>query len=53
MEWHTKLTDLKRTLHHCTVYRFPALKRLAEMRRNWHTRTDKATLATEPLAPAQ
>jgi CelD/BcsL family acetyltransferase involved in cellulose biosynthesis len=33
MEWHTKLTDRKRTLHHLTVYRWPLLKRLAERRR--------------------
>jgi len=33
MEWHTKLTDRKRSLHHLTVYRWPLLKKLAERRR--------------------
>jgi CelD/BcsL family acetyltransferase involved in cellulose biosynthesis len=34
MDWHTKLTDNKRTVYHLTVYRWPLLMRLAEMRRN-------------------
>ena len=34
MDWHTKLTDKKRTLHHLTLYRWPFLKKLAEVRRS-------------------
>lgn len=34
MEWHTKLTDKKRTIYHLTVYRWPLVKKLAEARRN-------------------
>lgn len=33
MEWHTKLTDQKRTLYHLTQYRWPFLKTLAQARR--------------------
>lgn len=33
MEWHTKWTDQKRMLYHLTVYRWPAIKTLAEARR--------------------
>ena len=33
MDWHTKLTDKKRTLYHLTVYRWPVVKKLAEARR--------------------
>lgn len=33
MDWHAKLTDRKRSLHHLTVYRWGFLKRLAERRR--------------------
>ena len=33
MEWHTKLTEKKRTLYHLTVYRWPLVKMLAEARR--------------------
>jgi hypothetical protein len=33
MDWHAKLTDHKRTLHHLTVYRWPLLKKLSEWRR--------------------
>lgn len=33
MDWHTKLTETKRTLYHLTVYRFPFLKRFAARRR--------------------
>lgn len=33
MDWHTKLTESKRTLYHLTVYRFPFLKRFAARRR--------------------
>lgn len=33
MEWHTRLTDKKRTLYHLTVYRWPFVKKWAEARR--------------------
>ena len=33
MEWHTRLTDHKRTLYHLTLYRWPFIKTMAEMRR--------------------
>lgn len=33
MDWHTKLTDNKRTLYHLTLYRWPMIKRLVEVRR--------------------
>ena len=33
MEWHTKLTEKKRTIYHLTVYRWPLVKKLAEARR--------------------
>ncbi len=33
MDWHTKLTSKKRTLYHLTLYRWPVLKKLAELRR--------------------
>ena len=33
MDWHTKLTDRKRGLYHLTQYRWPVLKKLANVRR--------------------
>lgn len=33
MEWHTKLTDQKRAIYHLTLYRWPSVKKLAELRR--------------------
>ena len=33
MEWHTRLTDNKRTLYHLTLYRWPFVKRMAQIRR--------------------
>jgi len=33
MDWHTKLTDKKRTLYHMTAYRWPLIKTLAQARR--------------------
>jgi len=47
MDWHTKLTDRKRTLHHLTIFRWPLLKRLAEMRRQASAR---AILTPAPAA---
>lgn len=32
MDWHSKLTDRKRSLHHLTVYRWAVLKKVAERR---------------------
>jgi hypothetical protein len=32
MDWHSKLTDQKRTLHHLTLYRWPLLKKLSALR---------------------
>ena len=50
MEWHTKLTDKKRTLYHLTTYRWPFIKKLAEARRR---KADMATLnTTTPPASA-
>ncbi|NUP87813.1 MAG: GNAT family N-acetyltransferase [Burkholderiaceae bacterium] len=33
MDWHTKLTENRRTLYHLTAYRWPLLKTLAQRRR--------------------
>ncbi len=33
MEWHTKLTDHKRPLYHLTIYRWPVVRKLAELRK--------------------
>lgn len=33
MEWHTKLTDKKRQLYHLTIYRWPVVRKLAELRK--------------------
>ena len=33
MDWHTKFTDHKRTLHHLTMYHWPILKKMAEFKR--------------------
>ena len=55
MEWHTRLTDRKRTLHHLTVYRWPLLKALAERRHASNTRAGESTLPAakgEPVNPA-
>ena len=45
MDWHTKLTDKKRTIYHLTLYRWPLLKKLAEARRT-------KTSASVPTAEA-
>lgn len=48
MDWHTKLTECKRTLYHLTVYRFQILKRIAAWRRKMgNTRTRDAQLPLE------
>lgn len=33
MDWHTKLSDKKRTVYHLTAYRWPFVRKLAEARR--------------------
>lgn len=52
MDWHTKLTDRKRTLHHVTVYRWPILKKLAEIRRVSIARSDpdQASITASEIA---
>jgi CelD/BcsL family acetyltransferase involved in cellulose biosynthesis len=52
MDWHTRLTDRKRTLHHLTVYRWPLLKRLAEIRRASAAARTAAITANAPISPA-
>ncbi len=42
MDWHTKMTQNKRTLYHLTTYRWPLLKRLAMARRARQTSTEGA-----------
>lgn len=48
MDWHTKLTDKKRTLYHLTLYRWSFLKKLAEARRSKATAIAKATSLSGP-----
>ncbi len=50
MDWHTKLTDKKRTLYHLTMYRWPMVKSLAMARRRKATKVDVAvpTVAETP-----
>ena len=48
MDWHTKWTDEKRMLYHLTVYRWPAIKSLAEARR----RKAETRQATQAVADA-
>lgn len=43
MDWHSKLTDQKRTLYHLTVYRWPLLKKIAQHRRKQAMAMDEAT----------
>ena len=47
MEWHTRWTEKKRTLYHLTCYRWPWLKKLAELR---HKKKENAD--TLPFAQA-
>lgn len=49
MEWHSKLTDKKRTLYHLTVYRWPFLKKLAEARSRKVTAKENAKAGEEPV----
>lgn len=50
MDWHTKLTDKKRTLYHLTLYRWPFLKKLAEARRRKAKGAVSAAAVQEPIA---
>jgi hypothetical protein len=43
MDWHSKLTDQKRTLHHLTIYRWPLLKKLSGRRQ-----AKKSAVAVRP-----
>lgn len=49
MDWHTKLTDRKRTLYHLTCYRWPFLKSLAMARRSRSTAHESLQEAGEPM----
>jgi len=52
MDWHTKLTDHKRSLHHLTLYRWSFLKKLAETRRASKARVADATPPSSVSATA-
>ena len=45
MDWHTKLTEQKRTIYHLTIFRWPFLKRLNEARRRKASANIQATSA--------
>lgn len=47
MDWHTKLTDHKRTLHHLTVYRWPLVKSLAQRRQAATAEVKQATAVVQ------
>ena len=47
MDWHTKLTDNKRTLHHLTVYRWPLVKSLALRRQAATAEVKQATAVVQ------
>jgi CelD/BcsL family acetyltransferase involved in cellulose biosynthesis len=55
MDWHTKLTDQRRTLYHLTVYRWPLLKQWAQRRQAAAMRTpatpEPALAADAPQGP--
>ncbi|MEO5695837.1 MAG: GNAT family N-acetyltransferase [Burkholderiaceae bacterium] len=48
MEWHTRWTANKRVLYHCTAYRWPVLKQLAELRARLHVRSDGTSTGPHP-----
>lgn len=52
MDWHSKLTDDKRGLHHLTHYRWPFLKKLAESRRASKARTAAVNIPAPAPASA-
>ena len=54
MEWHTRWTDLQRTLYHLNVYRWPLLQRLHALRqrRRDAAAAAAATAAATPAATA-
>ncbi len=49
MEWHTKMTDRKRTLYHITVYRWPLLKKIAKALRRKADARNSAMANSTPL----
>jgi CelD/BcsL family acetyltransferase involved in cellulose biosynthesis len=52
MDWHAKLTDRKRTLHHLTAYRWPLLKELTAWRRKLRVGAAAASsIAPDDLVP--
>ena len=52
MEWHTKLTDQKRTLYHLTTYRWPVLRAIADMRRAVLARQSGGAAVSASAPPA-
>lgn len=51
MDWHTKLTDKKRTVYHLTAYRWPLVKKFAEaLRRKAAAGLPADTKNTTPVA---
>ena len=52
MEWHTRWTDLQRTLYHLNVYRWPVLQRLQTLRQRRQQRRHEAAAAAAPATPA-
>lgn len=43
MDWHSKMTDQKRTLYHLTIYRWPLLKKISQHRRKKVVAMDERT----------
>lgn len=52
MDWHTKLTDEKRTLYHLTCYRWPWIRKIAERRSAQPSTQQAAPSAAVPEKPA-
>lgn len=51
MEWHTKLTEQKRTLYHLSTYRWPLIKYLAQRRRRLtQSRSIDTAASSDPSA---
>lgn len=53
MDWHTKWTEHKRGIYHLTQYRWPFLKRLAQVRRRRADATTDAEAKAEPATPSE
>ena len=47
MDWHTKLTDHKRAIHHLTVYRWPLVKSLVQRRQTAAAEVPQATAVVQ------